>query len=64
MLSAHNVLRTYRISFYLIIFSENLFSQNDFTLEDINPDSDTFSELIGPSYFTDNVLVLGFFHEY
>lgn len=64
MLSAHNVLRTYIISFYLIIFSANLFSQNDFTLEDINPDSDTFSELIGPSYFTDNVLVLGFFHEY
>ena len=64
MLSAYNVLRTYIITFFVIIFSANLFSQYDFTLEDINPDSDTFGELIGPSYFTDNVLVLGFFHEY
>ena len=47
-----------------MIYSANLFSQNDFTLEDINPDSDTFGELIGPSYFIDNVIVLGFFHEY
>ena len=64
MLFAHNVSRTYIITFFLIVYCTNLFSQNDFTLEDINPDSDTFGELIGPSYFTDNVLVLGFFHEY
>ena len=64
MLFTHNVSRTYIITFFLIVYCTNLFSQNDFTLEDINPDSDTFGELIGPSYFTDNVLVLGFFHEY
>ena len=64
MLSTYNFIKAYLITFYLIIYSANLFSQNDFTLEDINPDSDTFGELIGPSYFIDNVIVLGFFHEY
>ena len=64
MLSINNVIVVYIITFFLIIFPVNLISQNDFTLEDINLDSDTFGELIGPSYFTDNVVVLGFFHEY
>ena len=64
MISTYSVIKVYIITFCLMIYSANLFSQNDFTLEDINPDSDTFGELIGPSYFTGNVLVLGFFHEY
>ena len=64
MLSINNVIVVYIITFFLIIFPVNLISQNDFTLEDINLDSDTFGELIGPSYFTDIVVVLGFFHEY
>jgi hypothetical protein len=64
MLSVNNVIVVYIITFCLIISPANLISQNDFTLEDINPGSDTFGELIGPSYFTDNVVVLGFFHEY
>ena len=64
MLSVNNVIVVYIITFCLIIFPANLISQNDFTLEDINPGSNTFGELIGPSYFTDNVVVLGFFHEY
>ena len=64
MLSVNNVIVVYIITFCLIIFPANLISQNDFTLEDINLGSDTFGELIGPSYFTNNVVVLGFFHEY
>ena len=39
-------------------------SQNDFSLTDHNPSSDTYDQLIGPSYFSNNVIVIGFFHEY
>ena len=46
------------------IFSTLVFGQNDFSLEDINPLSDTYEQLIGPSYFAENLVVLGFFHEY
>ena len=41
-----------------------MFGQNDFLLKDINPLSDTYEQLIGPSYFAENMVVLGFFHEY
>ena len=41
-----------------------LFGQNDFLLKDINPLSDTHQQFIGPSYFAENMVVLGFFHEY
>ena len=51
---------------YLLAFilSTLVFGQNDFSLEDINPLSDTYEQLIGPSYFAGNMVVLGFFHEY
>jgi len=39
-------------------------SQNDFSLTDINPSSDTYEQSIGPSYFSNNIIVIGFFHEY
>ncbi len=51
---------------YLLAFilSTLVFGQNDFSLEDINPLSDTYEKHIGPSYFAGNMVVLGFFHEY
>ncbi len=39
-------------------------SQNDFSLTDQNPSSDTYDLSIGPSYFSNNIIVIGFFHEY
>ena len=39
-------------------------SQNDFSLTDLNPSSDTYGQSIGPSYFSNNIIVIGFFHEY
>ena len=41
-----------------------VFAQNDFSLEDVNPASDTYGQNIGPSYFSNTVRVVGFFHEY
>ena len=39
-------------------------AQNDFSLTDLNPSSDTYDQSIGPSYFSNNIVVIGFFHEY
>jgi hypothetical protein len=64
MLSTYNVSRIYIYSFILVYSWSNLIGQNDFSLQDINPNSDTYGALIGPSYFSNDVIVLGFFHEY
>ena len=53
---------------FIICFIVNCFSivasQNNFSLTDLNPSSDTFDQSIGPSYFSNNFIVIGFFHEY
>ena len=46
------------------IFSTLVFGQNDFLLEDINPLSGTYEQFIGPSYFAEHMVIIGFFHEY
>jgi len=55
-------MRSYKIlCFFLFAF---ISAQNDFSLEDLNPASDTYGEIVGPSYFSNSVRVVGFFHEY
>ena len=55
-------MRIYKIlSFFFFAF---IAAQNDFTLEDLNPASETYGQIIGPSYFSNTVRVVGFFHEY
>ncbi len=53
---------------FIICFIVNCFSivasQNNFSLTDLNPSSDTYDQSIGPSYFSNNIIVIGFFHEY
>tara|TARA_B100000029_G_C17091920_1_gene784560 strand:+ start:28 stop:195 length:168 start_codon:yes stop_codon:yes gene_type:complete len=55
-------MRSYKILFFF--FFAFLSAQNDFSLEDLNPASDTYGEIVGPSYFSNSVRVVGFFHEY
>ena len=55
-------MRNYILIFFLFIGIT--YSQNDFSLEDVNPASDTYGQYVGPSYFNDNICVIGFFHEY
>jgi|TARA_B100001996_G_scaffold241217_1_gene186540 hypothetical protein len=55
-------MKSCRLFFFLIIGV--VFAQNDFSLEDVNPASDTYGQNIGPSYFSNTVRVVGFFHEY
>ena len=52
--------KTYWFIIYIISF---LYSQNPFFLEDINPNSESFGETIGPSIFAGNVCVIFFGHE-
>ena len=55
-------MRIFRLIFFLCVTV--ISAQNDFSLEDVNPASDTFGQLVGPSYFSNNICVIGFFHEY
>ena len=48
---------------FVFIFFGLIYGQSDFSLEDINPSSETYGEYVGPSYFSNDVLILGFFHE-
>jgi len=49
---------------YILIFSNLIFSQGDFELEDLNPNSDTFSQLIGPGNYVGDICIIFFGHEY
>tara|TARA_B100001989_G_scaffold210248_1_gene159473 strand:- start:639 stop:809 length:171 start_codon:yes stop_codon:yes gene_type:complete len=51
--------------FLLIFFSANfLFSQNNFELEDLNPNSEFYGQVIGPSDFLGEISIIFFGHEY
>ena len=64
MLFNQKVIRIYLFIILLITSCSFVNGQNDFTLQDINPHSDTYEQLIGPSYFSNSIVILGFFHEY
>ena len=55
------MIRKYFILIFLNIF---IHAQGDFELEDLNPNSDTYGNLIGPSYYMDDIVVVFFGHEY
>ena len=47
---------------YLIVNCFSIvISQSDFSLSDLNPSSDTYGQSIGPSYFSNNIIVIGFY---
>ena len=50
--------------YLIILFPFLLFAQYDFGLEDLNYNSGTYQQIIGPSYFPNNVSVIYFGHEY
>ena len=64
MLFNQKVIRIYLFIILLITSWPFVNGQNEFDLQDINPQSDTYEQLIGPSYFSNNIIILGFFHEY
>ena len=44
----------------ILIFFDLIYGQIDFSLEDINPSSETYEQFVGPSYFSDDFLIVGF----
>ena len=53
-----------RLNIIYLIFPFLLYGQLDFHLEDLNYNSNTFQDIIGPSSFPNNVRVIYFGHEY
>ena len=50
---------------YLIVNCFSIvISQNNFSLSDLNPSSDTYGQTNGQSYLSNNIIVIGFFNEY
>ncbi len=53
----------FSLSITLLIGSVS-FSQGDFSLEDLNPNSDTYGQLVGPSNYLGHICIVFFGHEY
>ena len=41
-----------------------IIAQGDFNLEDLNPNSDTYGEIIGPDDYLGDICIVFFGHEY
>jgi hypothetical protein len=58
----------YRMFFISMLILTSIVSialtQMDFSLEDLNPNSETFGQLVGPSDYPGDVYVIQFSHEY
>ena len=52
------------LSFFSLIIVNLLISQNDFELEDLNPNSEFFGQMIGPNTFFGGISIIYFGHEY
>ena len=48
---------------FILFLPSFICSQNPFFLEDINPNSETYGQLIGPSLYDGDVSVIFFGHE-
>jgi len=51
-------------SFILIFFVSIVFTQGDFDLEDLNPNSESYGQIIGPNDYLDDIVIVFFGHEY
>ena len=47
-----------------LFFSVFVYGQGDFNLEDLNPNSDSFGEIIGPDDYLGDICIVFFGHEY
>ncbi len=49
---------------FIFIFDNFLFSQSNFELEDLNPNSEFYGQEIGPANFLGGISIIFFGHEY
>ena len=48
----------------LFFYSLFLYGQSDFNLEDLNPSSETYGDIIGPDDYLGDLCIVFFGHEY
>jgi len=48
----------------LLFSSSSLLSQSNFYLEDLNPNSEFYGQVIGPSFYLGDICIVFFGHEY
>ena len=48
----------------IFFFINSLFSQSNFELEDLNPNSEFYGQVIGPADFLGEISIIFFGHEY
>ena len=51
-------------SIFTLFFGGLIFPQNDFGLEDLNPNSEFYGQIIGPNTFLGEISIIYFGHEY
>ena len=51
-------------SLLIFFFVTSLFSQSNFELEDLNPNSEFYGQVIGPDDFLGEISIIFFGHEY
>jgi len=57
------MIRMIKLAPWVLLLSE-LAAQGDFNLENLNPNSGTFGESIGPDDYTGDICIIFFGHEY
>lgn len=56
------IMNRFFLNYLILIFI--VYGQGDFNLEDLNPNSDTFGEIIGPNDYLGDICIVFFGHEY
>ena len=57
--------RMSKLFLVILLFSTSpLLSQSNFYLEDLNPNSEFYGQVIGPSFYLGDICIVFFGHEY
>ncbi|MEC9377106.1 MAG: hypothetical protein VYC00_03275 [Candidatus Neomarinimicrobiota bacterium] len=58
------IVRIIKLIAFLFVFMVVGLAQSDFNLEDLNPNSETYGDTIGPADYLGDICIVFFGHEY
>ena len=58
------IVRIIKLIAFLFVFMVVGLAQSDFNLEDLNPNSETYGDTIGPADYIGDICIVFFGHEY
>ena len=58
------IVRMIKLIAFLFVFMVVGLAQSDFNLEDLNPNSETYGDTIGPADYIGDICIVFFGHEY